>query len=282
MQKLPVASHLTNFAQSRGFIFKYKDIKNYLELLKAEPKDLSTCAAYKVVLIDFGRTQTFEEIRQVGAADTMGIAHDFEGLEKAAQSLGLKEHAMVWQSFETGTEACKGLEDSLGFENYPERFAGYLMRTKYLPGLPGYRQFKEQLPKTMNPAYTESEYARIITAADETTKNQAELSKQWGSRRQEDLAAEAAEKERAAIQEAADKKLRCGGADYEALRKYRKRRGKMVMASCENCELGIFVKKFKRVNKQLCKTCRKKLTVLCDAHPEWKGETLWKQFHPEL
>merc|ERR1711964_641048 len=139
---------------------------------------------YKIVLIDFGKTVSFEDVHAAGKGylpNEDKPYNDLKDLAVLCKDLGLEEHIKVFplghnKALMSSPKANKYIHE---MNQHPELFAKHLLpseghpATEFLPGLPGYAEFKRNylgLPR--------DEYERVLSqrAEEKATEDETILS----------------------------------------------------------------------------------------------------------
>merc|ERR1711900_15963 len=139
---------------------------------------------YNIVLIDFGKTVSFEDVHAAGNGylpNEDKPYNDLKDLAVLCKDLGLEEHIKVFplghnKALMSSPKANKYVHE---MNQHPELFAKHLLpseghpATEFLPGLPGYAEFKRNylgLPR--------DEYERVLSqrAEEKATEDETILS----------------------------------------------------------------------------------------------------------
>merc|ERR1711964_781583 len=127
---------------------------------------------YNIVLIDFGKTVSFEDVHAAGKGylpNEDKPYNDLKDLAVLCKDLGLEEHIKVFplghnKALMSSPKANKYVHE---MNQHPELFAKHLLpseghpATEFLPGLPGYAEFKcKDLPRDEEKA---TEYERVLS-----------------------------------------------------------------------------------------------------------------------
>merc|ERR1711964_698395 len=130
---------------------------------------------YNIVLIDFGKTVSFEDVHAAGKGylpNEDKPYNDLKDLAVLCKDLGLEEHIKVFplghnDALMSSPKANKYVHE---MNQHPELFAKHLLpseghpATEFLPGLPGYAEFKRKaLPESLE----SEEYETILSQRDQ-------------------------------------------------------------------------------------------------------------------